>query len=90
MVTPLVRVAFTEHSPREVPQWEVTGPSPQELSTHWAPTAPDTVTRHIFPEGQVSEVGAPVHLTVPQAAVWTAHLPPAQVACVRPVSGQLS
>ena len=90
MVTPLVRVALSEQPPKEVPHWEVTGPWPQALSTHWAWTAPDSVTRQIFPEGQVSELGAPVQLTVPQAALWTVQVPAAQVACVRPVLGQLS
>jgi hypothetical protein len=89
IVTPLMSDAFTPQLPRVVPHSGVTGPEPQVLVTHWAETVPDSVMRHICPGGQVSVLG-PLQLTVPQAAVWTDHAPSApQVACVRPVLGQL-
>jgi hypothetical protein len=51
---------------------------------------PLIVTTQTWPDGQVFVPGAEAQLTVPQAAVWTDHAPSApQVACVRPVLGQL-
>ena len=89
IVAPAWSDPFTTQLPRVVPHAGVTGPWPQLLATQLAEIAPDSVMRQICPEGQVSRLG-PAQLTVPQAPVWTAHVPPLQVACVRPELGQLS
>lgn len=89
IVTPVVSDAFTVQLPRVVPHSGPTGPWPQLLVTHWAWTAPASVIRHICPEGQVSVLG-PLQVMLPQAAVWTAQVPPLQTAWVRFVLGHPS
>jgi hypothetical protein len=90
MVAPPVREALTVHPLRGVPQADVTGPEPQLLATHRAEIVPLVVTKQMLPDGQATVPGAEAQRTTPQAAVWTAQLPPEQVAWVRPALGQLS
>jgi hypothetical protein len=47
------------------------------------------VTKQMLPDGQLTDPGAEVQPTVPQATVWTTQLPPEQVAWARPVLGSV-
>jgi hypothetical protein len=64
----------------------------QVLLMHAYEEAPEFTTTQIWPDEQVraDPLGSGSQVTVPQAAVSTVQLPPAQTAWVRPPLGQLS
>ena len=64
----------------------------QVLLIHAYEKAPEFTTTQICPEEQVrpNPIGSGSQVTVPQAAVSTVQLPPAQTAWVRLPLGQLS
>jgi hypothetical protein len=71
--------------------WD-TGLVVQGLLAHPNEEEPEFTMTQICPEEQVrpNPLGSGSQVTVPQAAVSTVQLPPAQTAWVRPPLGQLS